>query len=119
MYQIWGYSSTAERYNGIVEVRGSNPRISTKYMKTESEHTGRYTVVDNETGRKFVVEPIGNPRTNFGDINPSTGKLEGSYGQKYKGSIDAEDSIITEENGFTNIGYAQNPNDYIDKILKR
>lgn len=88
-------------------------------MKKGSEHTGRYHIVDTETGRKFLVEPIGNPRTDFGDINPATGKVEGSYGSKYRGSIDAEDSVITEENGFKNIGYAQNPQDYIDKLLKK
>ena len=88
-------------------------------MKQESEYIGRYTIVDTKTGRKFVVEPIGNPRTEFGDINPATGKVEGSYGSKYRGSIDAEDSVITEENGFTNIGYSQNPQDYIDKLIKK
>jgi len=86
---------------------------------SESENTGRYVVVDNETGRKFVVEPIGNPRTDFGDINPATGKVEGDYGSKYRGSIDEKDSIITEENGFKNIGYSQNPLDLIAKLLKK
>jgi hypothetical protein len=84
-----------------------------------SEDTGRYYIVDTETGRKFCVEPVGNPRTEFGDINPSTKKIEGNYGQKYRGSIDEQDSIITEENGFTNIGYDQNPLDYIAKLLKK
>ncbi len=84
----------------------------------EAEHTGRYYIVDSKTGRKFCVEPVGNPRTDFGDINPATGKVEGNYGMKYRGSINEEDSIITKENGFTDIGYAQNPLDYIEKLLK-
>lgn len=83
----------------------------------KAEDTGRYYIVDEATGRKFCVEPVGNPRTEFGDINPSTGKVEGSYGQKYRGSIDEKDSVITEDNGFTNIGYAQNPVDYVNKLL--
>lgn len=85
----------------------------------KSEDTGRYYIVDEESGRKFLVEPIGNPRTEFGDINPATKKIEGSYGSKYRGSIDEEESIITEENGFSNIGYAKNPMDYVNKLLKR
>ena len=84
----------------------------------KSEDTGRYYVVDPETGRKFCVEPIGNPRTDWGDVSPATKKIEGAYGLKYRGSIDEKDSIIKEDNGFTNIGYAQNPIDYINKLLK-
>lgn len=49
--------------------------------------TGRYYITDIKTGRKFCVEPIGNPRTDWGDINPATKKVEGNYGSKYKGSI--------------------------------
>lgn len=86
---------------------------------SKSEDTGRFLVVDAESGRKFLVEPVGNPRTNFGDINPATNKLEGNYGSKYRGSIDEEDSVITEEKGFTNIGYAQNPMDYVNNLLKK
>jgi hypothetical protein len=86
---------------------------------SNSETTGRHYITDLKTGRKFCVEPIGNPRTDFGDINPSTGKVEGSYGMKYRGSIDERDSIITEENGFKDISYVQNPNDYIEQLLKK
>jgi hypothetical protein len=82
--------------------------------------TGRYYITDIETGRKFCVEPIdngGNQRL-WGDVDPATKKLTGSYGDKHRGAIDEEDSIITEENGFTNIGHAKNPMDYIEKLLK-
>lgn len=72
-------------------------------------NTGRYYVTDIKTGRKFCVEPIGKPRTDFGD----------SITDKCDGSIKESESIITEENGFKNIGYAQNPNDYIDQLLKK
>ena len=84
-----------------------------------AEDTGTYYIVDIKTGRKFCVEPVGNPRTDFGDINPATKKIEGNYGMKYRGSIDEKDSIITEANGFKDIGYAQNPLDYIEKLLKK
>lgn len=80
--------------------------------------TGRYYVIDQASGRKFCVEPIGNPHTQWGDINPATKKVEGAYGNKYRGSINESESIITEENGFKNIQYG-NPSDVIDKLLRK
>lgn len=56
--------------------------------------------------RKFVVEAIGTVRTDFGD----------SLDNFCDGSIKEKDSRITEENGFINIGYAQNPMDYIRQL---
>jgi hypothetical protein len=35
-----------------------------------------------------------------GDINPATKKVEGDYGEKYKGSVSEKESMITPENGF-------------------
>jgi hypothetical protein len=85
-------------------------------MKSE---TGRYYITDTKTGRKFCVEPIdvGGHRT-WGDVDPATKKLTGDYGDK-SGAIKESESIITEENGFTDIGYAQNPMDYVDELLKK
>jgi hypothetical protein len=83
-----------------------------------SEHTGRF-LVTTKTGRKFLVEPIGWSKTSFGDINPATKKVEGNYGDKYRGSIDAKDSVITTENGFKNIimlGEGESPLGYIDML---
>ena len=36
----------------------------------------------------------------WGDINPATKKVEGDYGEKYKGSVSEKESMITPENGF-------------------
>jgi hypothetical protein len=83
-----------------------------------TEDTGRFMVY-TKTGRKFLVEPIGYTKTSFGDINPATKKVEGSYGEKYRGSIDKTDSVITEENGFKNIitlGAGVSPMGYIDML---
>jgi hypothetical protein len=83
--------------------------------------TGRYFVVDQKTGRRFCVEPISGNNTTWGDIDPATKKLTGSYGKKHKGSIDLDESIITEENGFKNITIlpvGESPADYINKLLK-
>ena len=48
------------------------------------------------------IAPRGH-RATWGDIDPATKKLTGSYGNKSTGAIDAEDSIITKENGFDEI----------------
>jgi len=87
-------------------------------------NTGRYYVIVD--GRTFCVEPIdntlGKSRENWGDLNPATGKIEGNYGDKYLGAIHEDDTIITEENGFKNIinlKPGENPEDYINKLLKK
>lgn len=70
---------------------------------TNTDHTGRFIVTSMRTGKSYFVEPIAGNRVKWGDLNPATGKIEGDYGQKYKGAIDAKESLITEDNGFTNI----------------
>jgi hypothetical protein len=64
--------------------------------------TGRFYVIDQETGRKFVIESIDETAkpADWGDYNPATHKIEGSYGSKHIGSIKEKYSIITKENGF-------------------
>lgn len=87
------------------------------FLKNSAD-TGRF-LVTTKSGRKFLVEPIGYTRTNFGDINPATKQVEGDYGSKYRGSIDARDSVITKENGFKNIvmlGEGESPLGYIDML---
>jgi len=85
--------------------------------------SGRYYVEDVESGRKFCVEPIGDDRpADWGDVDPATKKVTGKYGQKYRGSIDEKDSIITEENNFKNIKdlkQGESPEDYINKLLEK
>lgn len=38
-----------------------------------------------------------------GDVDSATKKMTGSYGDKYKGSIRKDESMITKENGFDKI----------------
>jgi len=83
-----------------------------------SSQTGRF-LVTKKSGRRFLVEPIGYTKTGFGDINPATKKVEGDYGDKYRGSIDPIESVITQENGFKNIvtlGVGVSPLGYIDML---
>lgn len=75
----------------------------------KKENSGRYYIVDIKSGRKFCVEPIGKPRTDFGD----------SITNKCNGSITEKESIVTEDNGFVNIGYSKNPLDYVEKLLQK
>lgn len=74
-----------------------------KNFLTNRDATGRYIIYSNRTGRSYYVEPIGSRKSNWGDLNPATGKVEGSYGKKYRGAIDESESLITPENGFDNI----------------
>lgn len=83
--------------------------------------TGRYYTTRD--GRTFVIEPIDNTegkgRIKWGDINPATKEVEGTYGNKYTGAIKEEDSIITPENGFKNIidlPPGVSPDSYIDNL---
>lgn len=59
----------------------------------------RFLKNTDDTGRKYYVEPIGG-HSDWGDINPATKKVEGDYGEKYKGSVSEKESMITPENGF-------------------
>jgi len=75
-----------------------------RFLKSCDE-TGRQMVYSNLTGIKYYIEPITSGKVgNWGDVNPATGKVEGNYGSKYRGAITKEESLITEENGFENIG---------------
>jgi hypothetical protein len=76
--------------------------ISRQEFLVNRDETGREVVFFPETGKEYFVEYIGG-RSNWGDLNPATGKIEGSYGSKYKGSIREEESMITKENGFEEI----------------
>lgn len=76
--------------------------LLTKFL-TETDHTGRFIITSTRTGKTYAVEPIGYPTRGWGDMDPATKKVSGSYGEKYRGSIDAKDSLIKEENGFINI----------------
>lgn len=76
-----------------------------------AEKTGRHYVHSKRTGKTYFIEPIIPSKKykgkTWGDIDPASGKVTGTYGEKYTGAITEEDSIITEENGFTNIEYVK------------
>lgn len=79
-----------------------------KKFLTNTDETGRYMVTSLRTGKTYAIEPIGFPkeRLKWGSIDPADphgGLMHKKGDGKYRGSIDEEDSLITEENGFKNI----------------
>ena len=80
-------------------------KISNQEFLTNRDETGREIVYFPETGKEDCVEYI-EPRSynvTWGDVDPATKKLTGSYGGKHNGGIKGEESLITKENGFDNI----------------
>lgn len=75
-----------------------------KRFLENTDETGRFIYTSLVTGKQYYVEPIGTERSaDWGDINPATKQIEGSYGDKYIGCVTEKQSLITEENGFTKI----------------
>ncbi len=90
-----------------------------KKFLTNTDETGRFNVSSFRTGRKYYVEPIGDPHIEFGSIDPANGKLTNKKGwKKFKGSVEESESLITKENGFTPVTLkpGQSPMDYINMI---
>ena len=76
-----------------------------KLFLENRDETGRLLVPMNDgTGQVYCVEfiePRGGVRTNWGSYNPSTGNIENKKGAgKFTGGIQAEDSLLTPENGY-------------------
>lgn len=87
-----------------------------------SEHTGRF-IIRLPNGKTYCIEPIDNSEhhSTFGDINPATKKVEGNYGEKFKGSIKELDSLIRQSDSFsfiTTLPPGVSPIDYITNLNK-
>jgi hypothetical protein len=81
-----------------------NTSFTSKFL-TDTDHTGRFIVTSQRTGRKYFVEPIVTAHTpKWGSIDPATGELMHKKGDgKYRGGISSNESLITAENGFEKI----------------
>lgn len=80
-----------------------NSELRQKFL-TNTDETGRFIVTSQRTGRTYFVEAIAGKHTpGWGDMDPASKKLTGSYGDKYKGAVNKAESLITTENGFTKI----------------
>lgn len=84
------------------------------------DETGRFIVTSKRTKRIYFVEVIDEGEfTDWGDFDPVSKKFVGEYGDKYRGSIKPEESLITKENGFEkiyNLQPGESPLDYINRI---
>ena len=81
------------------------PDIVKRFL-TNTDETGRFIMKSRITGIIYFVEPIYNGKTPvWGDVDPATKKITGNYGSKFTGAITNKESLITEGNGFMNIGY--------------
>lgn len=87
------------------------------------DETGRFVVFSNKTGKTYYIEAIGNRPSTWGDLNPATGKIEGSYGEKNRGSIDKQDSLIEKyKEQFAvihDLEVGQDPLSYIEKLEEK
>ena len=90
-----------------------------KNFLINSDETGKFIVRSSRTGIVYFIEPIGYTKTRWGDLDPASGKVTGSYGKKHTGAIKADESVISEENDFTNVvtlSPGVSPLMYIDMI---
>ena len=94
------------------------PELRKAFFK-DTDHTGRHICVSFRTGRRYYIEAIEGKTVKWGDLNPATGKVEGNYGQKYRGAVSKNDSMITEENGFDVVHVLEpgtSPANYIEQL---
>ena len=84
---------------------------------------GRFYIVDQATGRKFCVETIHARDERATDRAFVNGGTDGSAVKNKSatsgGSISESESIITEDNGFTNIHtFKGSPDGFVSWLLK-
>ena len=94
-----------------------------KRFLTNTDETGRFVVRSIVTGRAYYVEPIDNSPFHhiWGDFDPATKKFGGNYGEKYKGAVTEDESMIKEGCGFDKIHelkVGESPTAYIERIDK-
>lgn len=88
---------------------------------SKTDESGRFIVTSKRTGRSYYVESFGPDRpANWGSYNPSTGDIENKKGfDKFRGSIDEKDSMISIENGFEKVhetGKGESPFSLIEEL---
>lgn len=94
--------------------------FSSRFLR-DRDDTGRFIEVSRRTGRRYYVEAIGDPHISWGSIIPGDDShlaVKKGWG-KNKGSIEPEESLITEENGFSKIHNLEpgiSPHAYIDML---
>lgn len=97
-----------------------NIEVRKKFFENRDE-TGRFMITSYKTGVSYFIEPQGNGRpADWGSYNPSTGKVENKKGfDKFTGSVLAEETIITAENGFKDIVTLEKGSSPMSEIERR
>ncbi len=81
--------------------------VQEKFL-TNTDETGRFIVTSIRTGKKYFVEPVGDPHKEWGSIDPATKQMTHKKAwKKHRGSIEEKESLITPENGFINIRWLE------------
>lgn len=63
------------------------PDILKRFL-TNTDETGGFVMKSKITGITYFVEPIYNGKSpKWGDLDPATNTLTGSYGSKYTGAV--------------------------------
>ena len=94
--------------------------FTTRFL-TDRDDTGRFIQISKRTGRRYYVEAIGDPHINWGSIIPGDDShlsVKKGWG-KNRGSVDKNESLITEENGFEKIheiGPGESPYSKIEEL---
>jgi hypothetical protein len=71
---------------------------------TNTDESGRFIVTSIRTGRRYFVEPVGDPHVEWGSVYPGDKELHHKKGDgKFSGSVHPKESLITEENGFDKV----------------
>lgn len=70
--------------------------------KADNMSSERFYVI-TKSGRKFCVEPIGDVRTDWGNVTFGERKGMEKVSSKETNTINEENSVIKKENGFKNI----------------
>lgn len=74
---------------------------------TNTDETSTFIITSKRTGRRYCVEPMGDPHIQWGSIDPASGPngklMHKKSDGRHRGSIDEKDSLITAENGVQNI----------------
>lgn len=105
------------------QTKQTKQTIKLENFLVNTEETGRFIVTSKRTGRKYYVEPIGDPHLDWGSVDQSTGKLMTKKGwKKNKGSVEEEHSMITDDIGFDKIhrlSAGMSPLVYIEELDKK
>jgi hypothetical protein len=80
-------------HQGLLTLENTmDPDLRSRFL-TNTDETGRFIVTSQRTGKSYFVEPLAGKQPVWGDLDPATKKLQGNYGQKYRGAVPGTESL--------------------------